>query len=69
MHKTFIKTICVGGYYCYCCYKITDSIGRIYYCAEPITKGITRCCETEDGLQKMLEADVKPLNEFWAMVR
>ena len=67
--KTFVKTICVGNYYAYCVYKITDWVGRTYYIAEPITKGITRCCETEDGLQKMLEADVKLLNEFWARVR
>ena len=67
--KTFIHTICVGNFYNYCVYKITDFVGQIYYVAEPITRGITRCCETEEGLIKMLEADVKPLNEFWMKVR
>ncbi len=67
--KTFVKTICVGGYYNYCCYKITDFVGRTYYIAEPITKGITRCCDTEEGLKAILEKDVEPMNKFWQHVR
>ena len=69
MHKTFVKTICVGGYYNYCCYKITDFVGRTYYVAEPITHGATRTCDTEEGLKAILEKDVEPMNKFWQHVR
>lgn len=67
--KTFVKTICMNLYYFYRCYKITDSIGRVYYVAEPITHGVTRTCETEEGLKAILERDVEPLNKFWSKVR
>lgn len=69
MRKTFVKTICVGGYYCYCVYKITDFVGRTYYIAEPILHGATRTCDTEEGLKAILEKDVEPMNKFWQHVR
>lgn len=67
--KTFVHTICVGNFYNYCVYKITDFVGRTYYIAEPITRGITRCAETEEALKAALERDVAPLNQFWTKVR
>ena len=67
--KTFVKTICVGNFYNYCVYKITDSVGRTYYIAEPILHGVTRIAETEELLKQILERDVGPLNEFIAKIR
>lgn len=67
--KTFIKTICVGNYYNFCVYKITDAVGRTYYVAEAITNGVTRCSETEEELKAILERDIEPLNKFWSKVR
>lgn len=67
--KTFIKTICVGNFYNYCVYKITDAVGRTYYTAEPILHGATRTAETEEALKAMLEKDVGPINQFWQHVR
>lgn len=67
--KTFVKTICVGNFYNYCVYRITDSVGRIYFVAEPITHGVTRTAETEAELKAILERDVEPLNQFWQKVR
>lgn len=67
--KTFVKTICIGGFYNYCVYKITDFVGRTYYVAEPITRGATKTCETEEGLKAILERDVLEMNKFWSKVR
>lgn len=67
--KTFVKTICVGNFYNFCIYKITDSVGRIYYVAEPVLHGVTRTAENELELTKILERDVAPLNQFWSKVR
>jgi len=67
--KTFIHTICVGNFYNYCVYKITDSVGRVYYVAEPVLHGVTRTAETEETLKAALERDVAPLNQFWTKVR
>lgn len=67
--KQFIKTVCIGNYYFYCFYKITDFVGQIYYVAEPVLHGCTRTAETEEELKAILERDVKPLNEFWTRVR
>lgn len=67
--KTFVKTICVGGFYNYCVYKITDFVGRTYYVAEAITKGVTRCAATEEELKAILERDVVEMNKFWQKVR
>lgn len=61
--KTFIKTICVGNYYCFCIYKITDAVGRVYYVGEPVLHGVTRYAETEEQLKAILERDVKPMNQ------
>ena len=67
--KTFIHTICVGNFYNYCVYKITDFVGRVYYVGEPVLHGVTRTALTEEELKAILERDVKPLNEFWTKVR
>ena len=67
--KTFVKTICVGNFYNYCVYKITDFVGRTYYVAEPVLHGCTRTAETEEELKAILERDVKPINEFQQKVR
>lgn len=67
--KTFLKTICVGNYYAYCVYKITDWVGRTYYIAEPILHGATRTAETEETLKAILEKDVAPMNQFWQHVK
>ena len=67
--KTFVKTICVGGFYNYCVYKITDFVGRVYFVAEPVLHGVTRTAETETELKAILERDVEPMNQFWQKVR
>lgn len=67
--KQFIKTVCVGGYYCYCFYKITDFFGQTYFVAEPITHGVTRTADSEETLKVILERDVESLNKFWQKVR
>ena len=67
--KQFIKIVCVGGYYRYCFYKITDFVGQVYYLAEPCGKGVTRYSETVDGLKAILESDAKALNQFHIKVR
>lgn len=67
--KTFVKTIAIGGYYTYCVYKITDWVGRTYYCAEPVLHGVTRTAETEEELKRILERDLNPMNQFQQRVR
>lgn len=67
--KTFIHTICVGNYYNYCVYKITDFVGQTYYVAEPVLHGVTRTALTEEELKDILKRDVDSLNQFWQKVR
>lgn len=67
--KTFVKTICVGNFYNYCVYKITDFVGRTYFVAEPILHGVTRTADSEETLKVILERDVESLNKFWQKVR
>lgn len=62
--KTYLKTICVGNFYNYNIYKITDSVGRSYYCAEPTRYGVTRIAENETTLTNILNSDVKQLNQI-----
>ena len=67
--KTFEQQITVGNFYCYNVFKIVDGNWQIYYQAEPIGKGVTRIGETIEELRRILEADVKTLNEFYIKVR
>lgn len=62
--KTYIKTICVGNFYNYAIYKITDYYGRGYYEAEPLTSGATRISDTEETLKSILENDVNFMNHY-----
>lgn len=67
--KTFEEQYCAGNFYRYNIYKIVDGNWQIYYQAEPIGKGVTRIGETIEELRRILEADVKTLNEFYIKVR
>ena len=67
--KTFEEQYCAGRFYQYNIYKIVDGNWQIYYQAEPIGKGVTRIGETIEELRRILEADVKTLNEFYIKVR
>ena len=67
--KKYIKTICVGNYYTYNIYKITDSVGRSYYCAEPNLHGVTRIAEDEETLTNILNRDVNSLNQIQKRTR
>lgn len=62
--KKYLKTICVGNFYNYCLYKITDAVGRSYFLAEPVLHGVTRIAESELGLKTILERDAVRFTQF-----
>lgn len=66
--KTFLKTWCIGNYYNYQIWEI-DAGGDKWLEADPITKGVTRCAESENILRILLENDAKNMNAFWQKVR
>lgn len=59
--KQFLKTICIGNFYLYQIFKITDSVGRVYYIAEPLACGATRIGETEQELLNILNHDYQTI--------
>ena len=62
--KTFVEQYCAGKFYRYNIYKIVDGNWQIFYLAEPCGKGVTRCGETVEELQRILETDAKIINQM-----
>lgn len=56
MKKTYLKTWEVSGYYLYDIYEV-DADGQKWLIAEPKTKGVTRCANTEQELRIILQND------------
>ena len=67
--KIFLKTVTVGNYYNYCIYRITDSVGRSYYTAEPVLHGVSRTAETEKELYTILEHDAEMIKNMQLHIR
>ena len=67
--KTYVDTLCVGGYYQFRVYKIVDAAHNTYYMASPVGHGVTKVADTIEELKILLVAQVKPLNEFAQKVR
>ena len=68
VHKTFLKTWCIANYYCYQIFEV-DAGGEKWLEATPITKGVTRCANTEQELLIILNNDAININKFWSKVR
>ena len=66
--KTFLKTWCIGNYYNYQIHEV-DAGGEKWLEATPITKGVTRCANTEQELLIILNNDAINMNKFWQKVR
>lgn len=66
--KRYLKTWCVGNFYNYQIYEVNAG-GDTWLEATPITKGVTRCANTEQELLIILNNDAINLNKFWQKVR
>lgn len=67
--KTYLYDICVGNFYNFHIYKITDAHKQIWYTASPVTHGGTRSADSIEELRKELEKQVEPLNRFLQKTR
>lgn len=67
--KEFLYTICVGNFYQYNVYKITDAAHYSYFVAHPITHGGSVLTEKEEEIKPLLEKQVPILNDFLSKVK
>lgn len=63
--KKNIGYLITGNFYRYNVYKITDAKNNIYYNAEPVGAGVTRCAKNLEKLKEILDNDVWALNHIW----
>jgi len=68
VHKTYLKTWCIGNFYYYQIHRV-DAGTDNWLEATPITRGVTRCANTEEELRILLENDAINMNKFWSKVR
>ena len=66
--KTFLKTWAIANYYMYQIFEV-DAGGLTWLEATPITKGVTRCADSEAELRILLENDARSMNQFQQKVR
>ena len=67
--KTYLYTLCVGDFYQFNVYRITDAAHQVYYMGTPLGHGGTKTADTEEELKKKLEALVPIINDFLSKVR
>lgn len=67
--KTYLYTTCVGDFYQYKVYKITDAAGYSYFVAHPVNHGGTVLADKEEDIKPLLEKQVPILNDFLSKVR
>lgn len=67
--KEYLHTICVGGFYNFNVYKVTDAGKQVWYIGEPVGHGGTKVADTEEELRAKLELQVEPLNNFLRRLR
>lgn len=67
--KEYLYTLCVGGYYQYKVYKITDAADYTYFVAHPVLHGGSVLTEKEEEILPLLEKQVPILNDFLSKVR
>lgn len=66
--KRYLKTWAIQNYYIYHIFEV-DGGGLKWLEAVPITKGATRCADTETELKIMLDNDAINMTNFWSKVR
>lgn len=69
MKKERLKRICVGNFYMYDIYRITDAKGFSILVAEPCKNGATRSALNEEDLIKQLNKDVYIMNTICTFIR
>lgn len=62
--KEFLYTICVGDFYYFKVYKVTDAALQVYYIANPQGHGITVLADKEEDIRPQLERQVPIINSF-----
>lgn len=67
--KTYLHTVCVGGFYQYKVYKIEDAAHQVYYVAHPVGHGGTVLADKLEDIRPQLEKQVPILNDFLSKVR
>lgn len=67
--KTFLRLVCVGGYYQFNLYKIEDAAHQVYYIGGRINRGGTVIGDTEEDVIRQLEAQVPILNLYTEKTR
>lgn len=68
VHKTYLKTWVIGGFYQYKIYEI-DAGGVKWLQADPVTMGACRTANTEEELKILLNNDAMNLTNFYKKVR
>lgn len=67
--KEFLRLIIVGDFYQFKLFKVTDAAHQIYYIGERINRGGTVIGDTEEDVQRQLEAQVPLINRFLEKTR
>lgn len=68
IQKTYLKTWAVNNTYQYQIFEV--KAGKLtWLLAEPVSKGVTRCANTEQELLVVLKNDCINMNKFYKRVR
>lgn len=62
--KEFLRFIIVGNFYFFKLFKVTDAANQVYYIGERTNRGGTVIGDTEEDVQKQLEAQVPLIKRF-----
>ena len=62
--KEFLRFIIVGDFYMFKLFKVTDAAHQVYYIGERTNRGGTVIGDTEEDVQKQLEAQVPLIKRF-----
>jgi hypothetical protein len=62
--KEFLRLIIVGDFFQFKLFKVTDAAHQVYYIGERTNRGGTVIGDTEEDVQKQLEAQVPLIKQF-----
>lgn len=67
--KEFLYTLCVGGFYSWNVYRITDAAHQVYYMVTPQGHGGTVLADKEEDIRPQLEKQVVILNDWLSKIK